>query len=84
MAQEKNNEKGITSLILGIASIVFGWIPFLGIVSGILAIIFYSQQKKIHPDDFAIAGFVTGIIGLVFSLIYNILWLFLGEMLIHL
>lgn len=84
MTQQKNNDNGIASLILGIGSIVLGWIPVLGLALGVLAIIFYSQQKKINPDDFAIAGLVTGIIGLAISLIYNLLWFFLGEMLIHL
>jgi len=84
MAQEKNNEKGIASLVLGLVSIILGWIPLLGLASGILAIIFYSQQEKVYSNDLATAGFVTGIIGLAFSVIYNIIWLFLSTMIIHL
>jgi hypothetical protein len=53
---------GVTSLVLGISSIL---LPFLGIVTGVLAIIFANKQKKIKSNGMATAGMVTGIIGLV-------------------
>lgn len=75
MAENKSNGYGIASLVLGIISIIFCWIPILGLVSGILGIIFYAQQKKIFPNGISTGGLVTSIIGLVFSALYNLFWL---------
>ena len=83
MTKEKPNEKGTASLVLGIVSVVLSWVPLLGIAAGILAIVFYTHQKKIYPNGMATAGLVTGIVGLFFSVIYNLLWLFLGVAIIH-
>ncbi|MBW2991566.1 hypothetical protein KY348_07765 [Candidatus Woesearchaeota archaeon] len=77
-AEKKPNGYGITSLVLGIVSIVFCWVPVLGLVAGILGIIFAVKQRKIFPNGIATGGLVTSIIGLVFSGIYSIFWLFLG------
>lgn len=60
---------GTTPLILGILSLM---IPYVGIVLGILAIVFGSGAKKTNPQgpaDYALghAGFVLGIIGLAFQ-----------------
>ncbi len=78
MAETKSNGYGIASLVLGIISIVFCWVPILGLVSGILGIIFHVQQKKIFANGISTGGLVTSIIGLVFSVIYSIFWLFLA------
>lgn len=75
MAKKDSNNFGIASLVLGISSIVFCWVPFLGIVTGILAIVFYSQQKKISLNGIATGGLVTGIIGLVFSVLWTLFWI---------
>ncbi len=77
MVKQKNNNYGIASLILGISSIVFCWIPFLGLVAGILGIIFYVQQKKYSKNEIATGGLVTGIIGVVFSFIWLLFGLFI-------
>ena len=76
MAQNDSNGFGIASLVLGIVSIFFCWVPILGIVSGILGIVFSIKQKKIHPNGIAISGLVTSIIGLVFSALYTLFWIF--------
>ncbi len=76
MAKNKSNGYGITSLVLGITSIVLCWIPFLGLVSGILGIIFHVQQKKIFPNGISTGGLVTSIIGTIFSAIYTLFWIF--------
>ena len=60
----EDNGYGITSLVLGISSIL---LQVIGIVTGILAIIFANKQKKIQPNGMATAGLVTGIVGLVFQ-----------------
>ena len=75
MAEKKSNNLGITSLVLGIISIVFCWVPILGLVAGIIAIVLSVKQKKIFPNGINTAGLVTGIIGSVFSVLYLIIWL---------
>ena len=76
MVENKPNGYGIASLVLGIISIVFCWLPILGLVSGILGIIFHVRQKKIFPNGISTGGLVTSIIGLVFSALYFIILLF--------
>jgi len=75
MAGNKSNGYGIASLVLGITSIVFCWVPVVGLVSGVLGIVFHTQQKKIFPNGLSTGGFVTSIIGLVFSAMYSLMWL---------
>jgi len=75
MTKKKSNNLGIASLILGISSTIFCWVPFLGIILGVLGIIFSVKQKKIFPNNINTAGLVTSIIGLVLSFLYNIFWL---------
>ena len=73
-----NNESkgfGITSLVCGIIAILFCWCPVVGLVTGILSIVFYAKQRKINTNGLATTGLVTGIIGLSIGLIYNIIWL---------
>ena len=79
---EKSNNLGITSLVLGIVSIVLCWVPILGLVAGIIAIILSAKQKKIFPNGINTAGLVTGIIGTVFSALYTIFWIAAAVMLL--
>ena len=67
--------KGTGAGVCGILSIIFCWVPFAGIVLGILGIVLCNLQRKIMPTGMATAGLVTGIIGLVFNVGYTIFWL---------
>ena len=73
--KEQNNNFGIASLVLGISSVVFCWVPFLGLITGVLAIVFYAQQKKKGLNGVATGGLVTGIVGLVFSVLWTMFWI---------
>jgi hypothetical protein len=73
---DKPNGYGIASLVLGIVSIVLCWVPVVGLVAGVLGIIFYVQQKKTFPNGISTAGLVTSIVGLAFSVLYTIFWIF--------
>ena len=73
---EKSTNMGTASLVLGIVSIVLCWVPFLGVVTGIIGIILAGKQKKIFPTGLATAGFVTSIVGLILSGFYLVFWLF--------
>lgn len=74
MVVKKNDDEGfgIASLVLGIASIVFSWFFILGLVAGILAIIFAAKQRKIKHTGISTGGLVTGIVGTVFSFLYTL------------
>ncbi|MFA6073265.1 MAG: hypothetical protein WC758_04080 [Candidatus Woesearchaeota archaeon] len=66
LQKKVNDDYAVASLILGISSIV---LPVIGIVTGILAILFANKQRKIESNSMATAGLITGIIGLVFQAI---------------
>ncbi len=71
-----NKSKAKTSMVLGIISIILSLIPIVGLLSGIFAIIFYVKSNVLiikYPNKygggkFALSGFITGVIGVVFSL----------------
>jgi|SRR3989344_1592362 len=68
------NGMGVSSLVLGIISLfltVLG-IPIIGIILGILGIIFSKKQKKIFPNGIQQAGYITSIVSLVISSIYSV------------
>lgn len=82
--EKKSNGMAVASLVTGIVSIVLCWVPIVGLVCGILGIIFYVKAKKAIDANIALAsskgmatgGLVTGIVGLVFSLFYTVFWIF--------
>lgn len=63
----------IASLVLGILAIVTSVVWYISIVLGVLAIIFGAVSVKKQGRKKAIAGIVTGSIGVVLSLL--ILWM---------
>lgn len=81
VTQSKSNGMATASLILGILSIVLGFFGWLGIICGILAIIFSVVAKnKIKADPSmagssgqAKTGLITGIIGVVIGLVIIII-----------
>ena len=77
--ESKKNKKGfcIASMVLGIVALVFFCLWYISIPCGILAIIFGILGVKSVNKGMAIAGLVTGTIGLIIStLIIIILFIF--------
>lgn len=66
--QKEISSHAVTSLVLGIISII---IPFFGLLLSILAIFFYrkSIQAQEKRKGLAIAGLVCGIIGVSFQIL---------------
>lgn len=68
MEQINGNGKAVASLVLGIISIVcvtgFFYTSLIGVVTGILAIIFGNKARREAKSGIATAGFVFGIVGL--------------------
>lgn len=83
--EEENTEEAnagtnnsVISLIMGLLSLVFCCCAILGIIPGIVGIIFYNKAKKNgEQSGLAVAGLVCSIIGIVFggiTLIYYLLY----------
>jgi len=76
----------VASLVLGICSIVMCWVPLLGLAGGIIAIVLASRVYKQLNEGIVIsgskgmatAGLVLGIIGTIFLVLYNLIWLFIA------
>ena len=70
-----NRSLGVATLVLGILSILLLlphlWVvcrlllPCLGVVCGIVAIVLAKKQRKVLREGLALAGLITGIIGIV-------------------
>ncbi len=66
---------GVTSMVLGILTLALFWWAFfpLGIITGILAVIFGGVGMK-SKKGMSIAGLVTGGIGLLLSILVPIVF----------
>lgn len=60
---------GIASMVLGILSIICCCSGIFSLIFSVLAIIFATIRMRIKSDGYSIAGLVTGILGLLMSLI---------------
>lgn len=78
----ESNLMGILSLISGIISIIFGWVPFLMFVPEVLAVIFgiVGIVKK-SGKGMAIAGIVLGGVAFLMTALMTLIvaFIFLGE-----
>lgn len=63
----------IASLVLGILAIVTSIVLFISVVLGILAIVFGAISARKSGSKMAIAGIVTGTVGIILSLL--IVWM---------
>jgi hypothetical protein len=68
----------LTSFILGIAGIVFSWVPILGFLASLAAIILGFIGRKNEPAApkwMALVGIILGFVAIVIGLIVVILWI---------
>lgn len=82
MSEEKtSNGMATASLILGIVSIVTGFFGWIGIICGLLAIIFAVVAKNkikanpsmAHTSGSATGGLITGIIGMLIGIAITVI-----------
>lgn len=68
------NTPGLVGFILGIASILLGWIPLIGLGCGITGLIFSLKGRKLtqYNTAYAVIGLILSIIGGVIGVIYTI------------
>lgn len=72
-----NSGYAIASMVLGIVSIVFCCIPIVGVVCGVLAVVFSRKMNREGiVNSYTKAGFICGLVGLglsVFSFAYSLI-----------
>ena len=77
-----SNGIGIAALVVGIVSLFLFWIPFLGLVLAILALVFgiigirKASRGEATNKGMAITGVVTGALALVGALIVSVVFIF--------
>ncbi|WP_200329790.1 DUF4190 domain-containing protein [Leucobacter sp. L43] len=65
----------LTALILGIASLIFCWVPVAGAVGGIIALVLgILALRKAQPKGLALTGVITGAVAAVVGIIVTILF----------
>ncbi len=68
---------GVGAMVCGIIGLILCWVPIVGLILSIVAVVLGSKGRKELPPDkrgMATAGFVMGIIGLVIAVIVLIGW----------
>ena len=66
-----NSSKGTISLVLGIIGAIVGiiWVPLIGIILGIIAIVLANGDRKVMKTGVNTAGLILGIVSLVGSVV---------------
>jgi len=64
---ENNNQLGLAGFIVGIASLFIGWIPLLGALPCLLAILLSGIALFKKPRGMAIAGLLLGLTALAMT-----------------
>lgn len=78
-AAPQSSGKALGALICGILAILFSWLPLLGVILGIVAIVLAVQAvKQAGKDGKATGGKVCGIIGIVLSVLAFFAWMALS------
>jgi|SRR3989338_2972067 len=73
----EDNSFGVASVILGIFSIMFSSPPLYGIILGIISLVFANKQQKRKANRWGKNGKVLAIIGIILSVVFSILFLWL-------
>ena len=81
--KSNDNTSAITSMILGIISVILCWVPIIGLVLAIISLVFAVKglkKSKITNKGrgFSIAGISCGVAGIVLNVVYTIVWIFMG------
>jgi uncharacterized BrkB/YihY/UPF0761 family membrane protein len=67
--ENKDNSFGVSSVILGILSIVLASANGMGIILGIIGIVFSKKQEKIGKNKWSKAGFILNLIGIILGIV---------------
>lgn len=73
------SSKATVALVCGILAIVLSFIPLIGIVLGIVAIVFAGKAvREAGRDGKATGGRICGILGIVFAVLFIVFYLIVG------
>lgn len=67
---QKDNSFGVASLVLGLISTVFLFFFPLGLILGLVGLIFGFVQRRKHKNPWATWGIVLSIIGIVLGILF--------------
>ena len=74
--EQPGKGKAIASLVLGIISLAFMWMPFFGLVLGIVGLVLAaSAGKEGFRGGLKTAGFVCSLIGTIIGAFYLVLFI---------
>ena len=75
--KKETSNLAVSSLVLGILTLVFFWVPYLAIITGIIAVIqgIINVAQRRAGQGMAVAGIVTGALGVLISLFLVFLFL---------
>lgn len=75
MKKEGDNSFGVASVVLGILSIVIGFMssPYAGVVLGVMGIVFSRKQHAIESNKWSKNGKILSIIGIIVSVVVIII-----------
>lgn len=75
--KKETSNLAVSSLVLGILTLVFFWVPYLAIITGIIAVIqgIINVAQHRAGQGMAVAGIVTGALGVLISLFLVFLFL---------
>lgn len=66
----------IAAMVIGIVSLIIGWVPFLGFCIGITAIILgIVALKKKQSKGMSITGIITGAVSIVWNIVISIIFI---------
>ena len=78
---EPSSGKATAAVVCGAVAIVLAWVPFIGLILGIVAIVLAVSAGKQHKSGKTTAAKVCGVIGIVFSIVALVLYALLGMIL---
>lgn len=73
--KDKADGKSIASMVLGICSIAFCWVPILGLVAAVIGLVLGILARKNNKSGIGLAGIITSSLGLAACVIYTIIWI---------
>ena len=73
------NNLGIAGMVVGLISLWLSWVLFLGLVASIVAIaisgVALSRRNSYRMNGFAVAGLVLGLVALLPSILYVVIFI---------
>jgi ABC-type enterochelin transport system permease subunit len=75
MKNKQSEGYGVAALVTGIVGLLLSFVPFIGLILGIIATVCAGKQLKQGKSGMAVAGLVLGIITMGISLFVLFFWM---------